>query len=316
MKKIIIDTDPGIDDAMAIFLADASDAVDLIGITTTFGNASIENSTRNALYLKDKFSLKAIVAQGANTPLVLPASPPATVVHGDNGLGNIVIPTEQQSQAVSQTAHDYIINSVKAHPHDITLVAIGRLTNLALALNKSPEIASLVKEVIIMGGAFGFNGHSGNLTPFAEANVYGDPHAADIVVSADWPVTMVGLDVTQQSIMTNAYINKLKCESSRYGAFISEISAFYAHFYHADLGLDGFYVHDSSAIVYAIAPEIFTTERGNIRVVTEGVATGHTLFKQSDRLFPIDEWSNYPKQTICTNVDSEALLNLYMNSLT
>ncbi|TMP40311.1 nucleoside hydrolase [Pseudoalteromonas citrea] len=315
MKKIIIDTDPGIDDAMAILLAHASNEIDLVGITTTFGNTSIENSTRNALYLKDKFALQATVAQGVDVPLVLPASPPATAIHGNNGLGNINIPSEQTSQVINQLAHDYIINTVKAHPHEITLIAIGRLTNLALALSKAPEIASLVKEVIIMGGAFGFNGHSGNLTPFAEANVYGDPHAADIVVSANWPVTMVGLDVTQQSIMSTAYINDLKSKSSKYGAFIYDISEFYAKFYHADLGLDGFYVHDASAIIYAIAPELFTTRKGNIRVVTEGVAEGQTLFKESDRVFPIDEWSDRPKQKICTNVECDKLLNLYYNTM-
>ncbi|TLX48601.1 nucleoside hydrolase [Pseudoalteromonas phenolica] len=315
MKKVIIDTDPGIDDAMAILLAHQSNKLDLIAITTTFGNANIANSTKNALYLKDRFGMKAVVAKGVDSPLTQLPSAPATIVHGENGLGNINIPDEIESKANEEIAHDLIIKSIKEHPNEITLIAIGRLTNLALAIKKAPEITSLVKEVIIMGGAFGFNGHAGNLTPFAEANIFGDPHAADIVVSANWPVTMVGLDVTQQTIMNNSYLEKLKNKSAKYGQFIYDISRHYSKFYNDDIGLDGFFVHDSSAVIYAICPELFTVKEGCVRVVTEGVAAGHTLLKQCDRVYPIDEWSNQPKQKVCTGVNSKELLNLYIDSL-
>lgn len=315
IKKVILDTDPGIDDAMAILLAHSSPQIQLIGLTTTFGNASIDNTTRNALYLKEAFNLNVDIAKGVDTPLKISAGEPASIVHGQNGLGDIQLPQSISESIECQVAHHYIIETIKANPNEITLIAIGRLTNLALALRHAPEIAGLVKEVIIMGGAFGHHGHTGNLTPFAEANIYGDPHAADEVFQATWPVTVVGLDVTQQSFMSQSYLTELKERSQQYGNFIYDISRYYASFYKDDLGLDGFYVHDSSAVIYAMAPELFTTQAGQIRVVTEGVAMGHTLFKADKRHYPIDGWSNNPKHQICTNVDGEALIALYMNTV-
>nr|WP_279169507.1 nucleoside hydrolase [Providencia huaxiensis] len=315
-KTIIFDTDPGIDDTMAILFAHASKKIDLIGITTVFGNATIENATRNALFIKSKFGLSADIAIGADTPLVIEAGEPTTFVHGDNGLGDIDIPNKDWGKVDPRSAHDYIIDKVMANPGLITLVAVGRLTNLALALQKEPAIAENVKEVIVMGGAFGHHGNTGNVTPFAEANIIGDPHAADIVLTANWPVTMVGLDVTQQVIMTNDYINNLRLQSKKYGDFIYDITRFYADFHHKEAGLDGFYVHDSSAIAYAIHPEIFTTKKGPIRVVTEGPAIGHTMFKEDNRIYPVDDWSNQPKQHICVNVKDDLFLDLYMKTLT
>lgn len=178
----------------------------------------------------------AEVAKGVDTPLDHVKTEPATLVHGENGLGDIVIPDHVNAELSPLVAHDYIIEKIKEQPGEITLVAVGRLTNLALAIQKDPEIGKLVKEVIIMGGAFGHNGHTGNLTPFAEANVYGDPLAADIVINADWPVTIVGLDVTQQTLMSNAYLEKVRSHSTKYGEFIYDITRFYAQFYNDDLG--------------------------------------------------------------------------------
>ncbi|MFB2903455.1 nucleoside hydrolase [Aeromonas jandaei] len=314
-KKVIFDTDPGIDDTMAMVLAHASENIDLIGITTVFGNATIENATRNALFVKHLFGLGADVSVGSDSPLVVEAGQPTTFVHGDNGLGNITIPDEYYGEVSELPANDFIIDRVKKYPGEITLIAVGRLTNLALALNKAPEIAGLVKEVIIMGGAFGYNGHTGNVTPFAEANILGDPHAADQVLAASWPVTIVGLDVTQQTIMTNTYMDVLLHRSARYGKFIHDITRFYTDFHRNEFGLNGFYVHDSSAVAYAIAPELFSTIKGQVRVVTEGPAIGHTMLKQDGRRYPMDKWSDNPVQQVCVNVDSERLLELYASVL-
>lgn len=315
-QKVIFDTDPGIDDTMAMLLAHASDRLDLIGITTVFGNATIENATRNALFVKQRFGLTADIAMGTDTPLVVEAGEPTTFVHGNNGLGDIAIPPGDYGVTDSRVAHDFIIDTVKANPGEITLIAVGRLTNLALALQKAPEIAGLVKQVIIMGGAFGHHGHSGNVTPFAEANIIGDPHAADLVLTANWPVTVVGLDVTQQTIMTSQYLDELREKSERYGEFIYQITRFYADFHQQAIGMDGFYVHDSSAIAYAIAPELFTLKKGAIRVVTEGPAMGHTMLKEGDAHYPIDGWRDKPVQQVCVDVASEGLLELYMTTIT
>ncbi|MDW5498461.1 nucleoside hydrolase [Pseudomonas lundensis] len=315
-RKVIFDTDPGIDDTMAMLWAHASSQIELVGITTVFGNATIENATRNALYIKQRFGLTADVAVGADTPLVVAAGEPTTFVHGDNGLGDIEIPAGDYQGIDKRAAHDYIIDSLKAHPGEITLIAVGRLTNLALAVEKDPSIASLVKEVIIMGGAFGYNGHTGNVTPFAEANIIGDPHAADRVMTTDWPVTVVGLDVTHQTVMTSDYIDRLRMNSASYGEFIYQITRFYADFHKKVAGMDGFYVHDSSAIAYAIAPELFKVKEGAVRVITEGPAMGHTLLKEGDKRYPIDEWSGKPKQRVCVEVDDKGLLELYMATMT
>ncbi|WP_289032139.1 nucleoside hydrolase [uncultured Paraglaciecola sp.] len=314
-NKVIFDTDPGIDDAMAILFAHASGKIDLMGITTVFGNASIENATRNALYLKQRFTIATNVSAGADTPLVVPAGEPTTFVHGQNGLGDIELPDTIPLEADSRSACDFIIDTVREYPNEITLIAVGRLTNLALALQKAPDIAALVKEVVVMGGAFGHNGHTGNVSPYAEANIIGDPHAADIVFTAKWPVTVVGLDVTQQTIMSNAYIEKLRDESTVYGEFIYQISRFYSDFHKQSAGLNGFYVHDSSAVAYLLAPELFKVKQGPIRVVCEGPAIGMTLCKTIEKTFPVDDWHNKPKQQVCTDVDSQGLLDLYFKTL-
>ncbi|GAC27387.1 nucleoside hydrolase [Brumicola pallidula] len=314
-KKVIFDTDPGIDDAMAILFAQASGKIDLLGITTVFGNATIENATRNALYLKQRFSIPAIVCKGAKDPLIIPAGEPTTFVHGQNGLGDIELPDSLSVNADPRIACDFIIETVRNHPSEVTIVAVGRLTNLALAIQKAPDIIALVKEVVVMGGAFGHNGHTGNVSPYAEANIIGDPHAADLVFTQQWPVTVVGLDVTQQSIMNDAYIQKLKEQSDVYGDFIYQISHFYSNFHKQSVGLDGFYVHDSSAVAYVLAPELFKIQQGPIRVVCEGPAMGMTLCKTLEKAFPVDGWQDKPSQQVCIDVDSQGLLDLYFNIL-
>ena len=166
-----------------------------------------------------------------------------------------------------------------------------------------------------MGGAFGHNGHTGNVSPYAEANIIGDPHAADLVFTQQWPVTVVGLDVTQQSIMNHAYIQKLRQQSDVYGDFIYQISRFYSDFHNQSVGLDGFYVHDSSAVAYVLAPELFKIQQGPIRVVCEGPAIGMTLCKTLEKAFPVDGWQDKPTQQVCIDVDSQGLLDLYFNTL-
>lgn len=315
VKKVIFDTDPGIDDTMAMMFAHANPAIELIGITTTFGNATIENATRNALYVKQRFGMTATVCQGKPEPLEIPADEPASFVHGENGLGDIELPDAIEAHADPRSAAQFIVDTVKANPGEISIVAVGRMTNLAMALELAPEIAQLVKEVVIMGGAFGHNGHTGNVTPFAEANIIGDPHAADIVVTAAWPVTMVGLDVTQQTIMSTQYLEHLRDSAPNVGSFIWDISRFYQDF-HKKGGLeDGFYVHDSSAMMYLVHPELFTTVTGPIRVMTAGPAIGHTMQKTVARQFPIDDWHGCPSQRVCKSVDSQTFLEIYANTI-
>lgn len=310
MLDIIYDTDPGIDDAMALLFLVRSRAVRLRAITTVFGNATIDTCTTNALALAERFGTDAPVAKGAAGPLVGQAEPPPTFVHGENGLGNVPLPSPTR-HVDPRPAHRLIIDLVRAEPGKITLVAVGRMTNLALALREAPEVAGLVKGVVIMGGAFGRNGHTGNVTPVAEANIWGDPLAADEVLAGRWPVTMAGLDVTQETVMTDAWLADLARTAGEDGQFIREISAFYQDFHRQSVGIDGFYVHDSSAVAAAIAPELFAGETGAIRVVTEGIAFGQTILKPDGRTYPPGAWDNRPSHKVLTRVRSDAFLDLY-----
>ncbi|MBL8591166.1 MAG: nucleoside hydrolase [Devosia sp.] len=314
MHKVIFDTDPGVDDAMALLFLHASPEVELIGITTTFGNGSIETTTRNALYLCERFGIAAPVARGAAAPLVGEAGAPPSFVHGGNGLGDIALPSEIARTPDPRPAHRLIIELVRAHPGEVEIVAVGRMTNLALALRENPGIVGLVKQVVIMGGAFGINGVLGNVTPAAEANIWGDPLAADEVTGASWPLTMIGLDVTQKTRMPTPFLRALANEAGDAGRFIWDISRFYEDF-HLKGGVDSIYVHDSSAVAYLLDPQLFETRRGAIRVVTEGIAFGQTIQKPADTGFPPTAWDGRPEHLIGTGVDAEGLRRLYRSTL-
>ncbi len=313
--KVIFDTDPGVDDAMALLFLHRAPEVDLVGITTTFGNGTIDATTWNALYLTERFGIDAPVARGPATPLVGPAPAPTDFVHGANALGDIPLPDHIARQADPRPAHRFIIDLVRAHPGEITLVAVGRMTNLALALREDPGIAGLVRQVIIMGGAFGYHGFHGNVSPVAEANIHGDPLAADEVMGGTWPITVVGLDVTQCTQMTTDYLQGLARDGGEAGQFIWDITRFYVAFHHA-AGVPNMFVHDSSAVAYLLDPTLFQTRRGAIRVLTEGLAIGQTIQKPDGYNFPPGAWDDRPSHAICTEVDSERLLSLYHRTIT
>jgi len=316
MKKVIFDTDPGIDDAMALLFLKRAPGVEIVGVTSSFGNGTIETTTRNALYLCELFGIDAPVAEGNASPLVGVAGPPADHVHGGNGLGDIAMPDVPRNALHEKTADAFIVDMVHRFPHQITLVAVARLTNLALALRRDPSIASLVKEVIVMGGAFGFHGHSGNVSPVAEANISGDPLAADEVFGAGWPVTIVGLDVTQETIMPAETIDRLGQHSGPEGRFIRDIARFYLDFHKDTEGMDAMFVHDSSAVAYLLDPSLFTVRRGPIRVVCDGIAIGQTIQKPDRKKNTPPAWQGRPSQTICVAVDAQRLLDLYYKTVT
>lgn len=313
--KIIFDTDPGIDDAMALLFIEASPALDLLAVTTIYGNADIETTTRNALYLKQRFGLTAPVHKGTDKPLIRPRNPSPTFVHGVNGLGDVELFGHVPSRPETKPAYQAIIDLAREHPGEVVLCAVGPLTNLAMALKADPEVASLLKSVVIMGGAFGVAGKPGNVTPVAEANIWNDPEAADQVFTAPWKVTAVSLDVTTQVVMSPAYMEALAASGGDAGMFLNEISKPYAAFYGGRDGVIGCCVHDAAAAAFVIDPTLFTVRRGSVRVVTEGVALGQTCQKVEGELFGPSAWDDLPIQAVTVAVDGERLLKLYAETM-
>ncbi|MCB0168425.1 MAG: nucleoside hydrolase [Anaerolineae bacterium] len=313
-QKIIIDTDPGVDDAMAILFALKAPELELVGLTTIYGNVHTDLATQNALRLLEVAGRPDIpVAHGANLPLVLPFDHPAAQVHGADGFGNTNQPPPH-GKPIDPSAAQFIVETVMAHPGQVTLVPIGPLTNLALALALEPRLVGAVAGVVLMGGAALVNG---NVTPAAEANIYKDPHAADVVFTAGWPLTMVGLDVTTKTVMTPDDIAGLKSAGTKATDFIEAISHFYMAYYRqAFHGLHGMHLHDPSAVAYVIDPSLFTTLPTPIRVITDGIAAGLTFADRRQQWEIPNGWTDQPPTNICIDVDSPRLLNLYRTYMT
>ena len=314
MRKIILDTDPGVDDTAAILFAHRHPEIELLAVTTVFGNASIADVTANALYLKEVFGFSAPVAQGAGAALDGTSPLPPAHIHGANGLGNIARPEMLAHQPDARAAHELIIDLVRQNPHEITIVTLGRLTNLALALEAAPDIVPLVKEVIMMGGAFGFSGPNGNVTPVAEANISGDALAADRVFTANWQVSAIGLDVTRNVRLSLEDYRALAESPDPACRAMAEISQVYIAF-HERFGVAGSYVHDSSALAYSVAPELFTMVEGGIRVVTEGIAKGQTILRDPEVFYPPGAWDDLPRQKAAQSADYAQVRALILQTL-
>jgi len=313
--KIIFDTDPGIDDAMALLFIEASPDLDLVAVTTIFGNSDIETTTRNALYMKQRFGLTAPVYKGTDKPLVRPRNPSPTFVHGENGLGDVELTGLVPAKPEAKPAHQAIIDLARQFPGEVVLCAVGPLTNLALALQADPEVAGLLKSVVIMGGAFGLAGKPGNVTPVAEANIWNDPEAAGQVFTAPWPLTAISLDVTTQVVMSPDYMQALEASAGDAGAFLNAISKPYAAFYGSRDGVVGCCVHDAAAVAFVIDPTLFTLQRGSVRVLTEGIGLGQTCLKAEGELFGPSAWDDQPIQAVSVAVDEARLLKLYRETL-
>ena len=311
-KKIIIDTDPSIDDAMTLLFALAAPELAVVGLTTIFGNVETPLATRNALHLLEFADQSHIpVAQGAERPLHVTFHGPATFVHGTDGLGEThqAPPT---TKPVAPSAAQFIVETIMGAPGEITLVPVGPLTNIALALMLEPRIVQNVAEVVIMGGAATVNG---NVNPAAEANMYNDPHAADLVFTAGWPITMVGLDVTTKVLMAEPYLAALCAPGRKTGAYIYDIVRFYLQFHQHTHQIYAAHTHDPSAIAYLIDPTLFHTAKGAIRVTTEGIARGHTLMDRRGHWSRPNEWSTHLPVNVCLDVDAERLLALYQERI-
>jgi inosine-uridine nucleoside N-ribohydrolase len=317
--RVIYDTDPGVDDAMALYYALAHPQIELLGITTTFGNVTAAQATANALYLIQLAGRSVPVAHGAAAPLTKQLEPPPDYIHGADGLGNLPSRVAMRGRADARSAAQFIVDMARAHPGEITLVPVGPLTNTALALQLEPRLPQLLKRVVIMGGNIAAHG---NVSPVAEANIWNDPHAADRVFTAGFDLTMVGLDVTYQVMIPLSLFESLAAYH-QHAATDTLLHAvrFYAQFYGSRFahisGFDGCYGHDVMAFMALTRPELFTTETGPTRVVTEGVSQGHTIMKREAFMdYPQLGWqASVPATTACMGVDVPAALAEFEHTL-
>jgi purine nucleosidase len=308
---ILYDTDPGVDDAFALLYLHRHPNAELVGITTVAGNGTIDDVTRNALFLADRFGIAAPVARGAALPLERALRAPPREIHGENALGNVALPRRIGTQLDPRPAHRLIIDTIRARPGEITILGVAMFTNLARAVREDPGIVPLVRNVVIMGGAFGTAGHYGNAWPVAEANVFSDPHAADIVCTAAWPLTIVGLDATERILMSEPYLDRLRAGGTSEGAFLWDVSRGYQAFHAQRDGIAGIYAHDSAAAVCALDDTPFTFRRGPVRVVDDGIAVGMTLQKPEGRPFGPSPWDGLPSQRVAVEADAERVLDLF-----
>ncbi|MET4703190.1 nucleoside hydrolase [Frigoribacterium sp. UYMn621] len=268
-KKIILDCDPGHDDAIALILAHGSPEIELVAVTTVHGNQTIEKVTRNALAIARIAGITGIpFAAGAHRPLVRTAEV-AESIHGASGLDGPELP-QPLFAPDPRHAVDLIIDTVMAAPaQTITLVPTGALTNIALAVRKEPRIASLVKEVVLMGGGY----HVGNWSAAAEFNIVIDPEAAHIVFNERWKLTMVGLDVTHQALATPEVVAAIAAVDTAPARFVVELLDFFGTTYRNAQGFEHPPVHDPCAVALVIDPSVMTVVRVPLDIELAGMLT-------------------------------------------
>src|SRR6266487_886258 len=299
-KKILFDTDPGIDDSCAILLALASPELSLEGLSIVHGNCSLEQATTNALSVLDLANASHIpVAQGCKLPLVQP-SLLAPETHGDTGLGYAKLP-EPRSKPIHQHGIDFLIEKILASTGEITLVAIGPLTNVALAIRQEPRLVEAIKEIIIMGGAIR---QEGNTTALAEFNTYVDPHAAHIVYHAGIPTTLVPLDVTYQCILAPDDVNRLLTIDSPITKFIADATRLYMEFHDEYQKIEGCVINDPLALALTFAPELCTYQELPVDIdLSGGISMGKT----------VADFYNYGKKPANMKVALEVRARDFMN---
>jgi len=301
---LLIDCDPGHDDAMALLLALASPEVELLGVTTVGGNASLANTTANALRVLELVGRTDVpVAAGAARPLLRELEV-ADDVHGESGLEGPDLPAPT-SAPVEAHAIDFMAETLRGAAAPVTLVPVGPLTNVALLLARHPELADRVERIVLMGGAIA----EGNVTPAAEFNVWVDPEAAARVFASGIDVTMIGLDVTHRALLTEAHVRELRA-GGRVGTVVAELHEFYARFHREVYDFDGTPVHDAVAVAHALAPGIVETAHRHVAVeCASELCRGRTV---------VDLWrrtGNAPNAHVGVGIDGERFLALLVERL-
>ncbi|MGJ8531216.1 MAG: nucleoside hydrolase [Alphaproteobacteria bacterium] len=306
-RSIIVDTDPGQDDALAILLALASPELEVLGFIGVAGNVPLDLTTRNIRVVCELAGRTEVpVYAGANQPMKR-ALVTAEHVHGSTGLDGAVLP-EPSMELQSQHGVDFLVETVLNRPENsVTLCSLGPLTNLALALQKEPRIAPRIQELVMMGGGF-FEG--GNITPAAEFNIFVDPDAAKIVFESGIPITMFPLDCTHQALTSTARIAAFRALNSRVGDACAGWLEFFERFDEDKYGTDGGPLHDPNVIAYLLQPDIYGARFINVEVETESQLTlGMTV---------ADWWQvsgKEPNVTYVRDVDADAFYQLLLERI-
>jgi inosine-uridine nucleoside N-ribohydrolase len=304
MSRIILDCDPGHDDAIALLLALASPELRLLGVTTVSGNQTLEKTTANAIRVLDHLGRDDVpVAAGAPRPLIRERRVAADV-HGETGLDGPELPPPAR-RPEPEHAIDWIATTLAAAPSPVTLIATGPLTNVALLLARHPQVESKLERIVLMGGAIG----EGNVTPAAEFNIWTDPEAARRVFSSGLEVTMVGLDVTHRALLRSADVDRL-ATAGRAGKLVADLYGFYARFHRQRYGWDGAPVHDALALAHVIDPTLLKTKHCGVIV-----DTGPELSRGRTH---VDRWGSAgwePNCHVAVKVDAGRFLELLVGRI-
>lgn len=267
MVPVVLDCDPGHDDAVAILLAAAHPEIDLLAITTVAGNQTLEKCTRNVTRVCTLAGIDVPVAAGADRPLVREPRVAADI-HGETGLDGPAFP-EPTVEVLATSAVDLLRETLTAHPEPVTLVPTGPLTNVATLLDRHPDVRERIAEIVLMGGSTG----RGNSSPYAEFNIRVDPEAADVVFGSGVSVTMVGLNATHQALVTPDVVDRLRALGTPVAGACAELMTFFADRYRQVFGFAGAPLHDPLAVARVIDPGIVGCVPAPVRVETTGVHT-------------------------------------------
>jgi inosine-uridine nucleoside N-ribohydrolase len=301
---ILIDCDPGHDDAIALLLALASPEVDLLGITTVAGNQTLEKTTANALKILEFVGRTGVpVAAGAPRPLVREPYV-AAYVHGETGMDGPDLPAPRTAP-VSEHAVDFLAAKLTASPEPVTVIPVGPLTNVGLLLARYPEAADRIDRIVLMGGAIA----EGNVTPAAEFNIWADPEAASRVFTSGIDVTMIGLDVTHKALFRPADSERLAA-TGRVGRLVAELFGFYQQFHSEQYGWDGSPVHDAVAVAHVVRPGIVhTADRGVVVDCGGELSRGRTY---------VDLWGRArwePNAHVAVDIDAQGFVDFLVERL-